>query len=345
MSFPAQPEALSNAWLSEKLGEHLGDEIVSHEVEFFGEGAGIIGQVTRVHLTTKGGEPHSIIAKFPSPAAENRAVAATYDMYSREVGFYQNVAPLISLRVPACYFADFNPDTQDFVILMEDLKGYRIGDQVAGCTEADALAVVRGIADLHASTWAFQDERVVSHNNPSQRDGMVAGFAMGWPVVEENFADLIPASAAALGVKMGAAVPRLLDAMCTDPVSISHADVRLDNVFFGDDEIALVDWQSVCTSAPEQDLAYFVTQSLADDVRRSRDWVGVYHEALTSKGVDYPLEACRERFRVSALYLMCYAVVIAGTLDMGNERGQALARTLLGNSLRSLDELDAFELL
>ena len=38
-------------------------------------------------------------------------------------------------------------------------------------------------------------------------------------------------------------------------------------------------------------------------------------------------------------------MIIAGTLELGNERGQALARTLLGNSLSALDEMDAFALL
>jgi hypothetical protein len=106
-----------------------------------------------------------------------------------------------------------------------------------------------------------------------------------------------------------------------------------------------VDWQSLCTSAPEQDLAYFVTQSLPDGVRRAEDWVAVYHRALTDRGVSYDLATCRARYRVCALYLLCYAVIIAGTLDLGNERGRMLARQLLGNAMRSLEELDAFRLL
>jgi hypothetical protein len=38
-------------------------------------------------------------------------------------------------------------------------------------------------------------------------------------------------------------------------------------------------------------------------------------------------------------------VIIAGTLDQANERGRNLAETLLGNSLRSVVELDALKLL
>jgi len=106
-----------------------------------------------------------------------------------------------------------------------------------------------------------------------------------------------------------------------------------------------VDWQSVCTSAPEQDLAYFITQSVPPAVRAREDLVAFYHAELSRRGIDYSLERCRERYRVCALYLLCYAVVIAGTLDLANERGAALGRTLLAYSFKALDEMDAFALL
>ena len=339
MDFPTNPEALSTSWLSSTLGIDVED----FRVEFFGEGAGIIGMVTRVHLTSTDG-PNSIIAKFPSPAEENRAVAAIYDMYSREVNFYNNVANTIDLRVPDCYFAEFDERTLNFVILLEDLKDMRIGDQVAGCSEADAKLVVESIAKFHASSWRTK-QLLVSHNNPGQIEGMMAGFQMGWPVVSEQFPDLIPPDAAELAANMPKHVARLLETMCSDPVCITHADVRLDNIFFSSDGIALVDWQSVCTSAPEHDLAYFVSQSLSEKVRDAQDWVALYHASLSAAGIDYDIDQCRERYRICATYLLCYAVVIAGTLDLGNERGLALGRTLFGNSMRALQELDAFRLL
>jgi hypothetical protein len=341
MTFPTSPEELD----ADFLGRALGTRVNGFRVEPFGAGSAIIGLVARVHLDSPAG-PSSIFAKFPSPVAANRAVAQTYDMYGREVSFYRMIAPNISLRVPGCYFADIDRDSGNFLLLLEDLGHLRVGDQVAGCSTADAHRVIDGIARLHASTWgARPTPSVVCHDNPAQRDGMIAGFRMGWPVVKESFSDLIPPAQRQLGDAVPAAVPGLLHAMCRAPTCIAHADVRLDNVLFDDDDIVLVDWQSVCTSAPEQDLAYFVTQSLTGEVRRAEDWVAVYHAALTGQGIDYPLAACRERYRICALYLLCYAVIIAGTLDLNNERGKALARTLLGNALRSLEELDAFALL
>ena len=345
MTFPTQPELLSNAWLSDVLQQ----DIQQHRVEMFGEGAGIMGQVTRLHLETSDG-PRTMIAKFASPSADNRGVAATYSMYQREVEFYNNIAAHIDLRVPECYYATINTTDQSFVILMEDILDMRIGDQIQGCSSAEAEIVVKSIARFHASAWAT-DLPLVSHNNSAQRDGMMGGFGVGWPVVCEQFPEFIPPNGAHLGQAIPAAVPKLLEEMCQPPISISHADVRLDNIFFGSNtsgegEIVLVDWQSVCTSAPEQDLAYFVTQSLNPEIRRATDWVALYYNELRDQGItNYSLDQCRHRFRVSALYLACYATIIAGTLDLANERGRTLGRTLFGNAMTALTDLNAFELL
>jgi len=340
--FPTAPDQLTSDWLSGVLGY----PVEQFEVAFFSEGAGVMAWVLRLLLQTPEGHPDSIIAKFPSPSQNNRDVAELYNMYGREVKFYQEIASHITVHTPACYYAAFDANTHDFVLLMEDLGDMRIGDQVEGCSLDGAKSVISAIARFHASGWQprrFPD--LISHNNPVQRDGMVAGFGVGWPVVLEQFGDLIADDARAAGERLPDAVGSLLDEMCQDPVCLTHADVRLDNIFFGDGEIALVDWQSICTSAPEQDLAYFVTQSVPKAVRAQEDLVAYYHGELTSAGIDYPLDRCRQRFAVSALYLMCYAVVIAGTLDLGNARGQALGRTIIENTFSALSEIDGFALL
>lgn len=339
--FPNNPEALTSDWLSKALGY----QVDAFKVQPFAEGAGIIGQVVRIWL--QGEQPFkSLVAKFPSPSQANRAVAATYDMYGREVAFYQQIANRVGVRSPTCYFADIDATTQDFVLLIEDLSDFEIGDQVAGCSLDQARMVVSTIARLHASAWQpDQSFGLVSHNNPRQRDGMIAGFDMGWPVVVDRFRELVPESGMLAGQRMAEATPSLLREMSTTPVCLTHADVRLDNVFFGASEIALVDWQSVCSSAPEQDLAYFLTQSVPLETVIDHDLKGFYYQELRARGIDYPRETFERRYKVCALYLLNYAVIIAGTLDLGNERGQALGRTLLGGCLASLDEMDAFALL
>jgi len=340
-TYPTTPEAVTAAWLSAQLGK----EVTGLEIEAFGEGSSIIGQVTRARF----------VIKFPSAAPENRGVAIHYNMYGREVDFYRDYAATIPVRVPRAWAVEFDPESHDFVLVLEDLQGFRLGDQVAGATLADARTAVVAFAAMHAATWNVDLPGLISHNNQSQVDGMIGGFGVGWPVVLDKFAAVIPAVAADKGGALPDQVARLLAQMSSGPQVLTHADMRLDNMFFAADQnaeakdrLALIDWQSVCSSCGEQDLAYFLTQSLPAELLRAEGagLIELYHRTLCEAGVTgYSLVQCQERYRTSALYLMCYAVVIAGTLDLGNERGQALGAALLGRSLAALDELNAFELL
>ena len=346
-AYPVTPDSVTDSWLAGELKR----EVKGLKVEAFGEGAGIIGQVTRATFLS-GGQPDSVIIKFPSAAPENRGVAMHYNMYGREVDFYRDYAAEIPVRVPQCWAVEFDPESHDFVLVLEDLKGYRLGDQVEGASLKDAQATVTAIARMHAASWEVSLPGLVSHNNPAQVEGMQAGFELGWPVVQEQLSHLIPASALARGAQMPANVSQLLNQMTQGPQSLVHADVRLDNLFFGAGpdtaDIALIDWQSVCSSCGEQDLAYFLTQSLSPELLRAEGdgLIERYHQELLANGVsNYSLADCRSRYRISATYLMCYAVVISGTLDLGNERGAALGAALLGRCLAALDDLDAFELL
>lgn len=339
--FPSSPDQVTNTWLSQVLG----CQVDGFDIQHFAEGAGIIGQVVRINLDSDA-PFESLVAKFPSASEGNRLVAKTYNMYGREIGFYQHIASRINVRTPKCYFGEFDEASNDFVLLIEDLKAYEIGDQVKGCSLDQARMVISDVAKLHASAWQPTTEfGLVSHNNPAQRDGMIAGFDMGWSAVMEGFRDLVPNAALIAEKKMASATPWLLEEMARPPVCLTHADVRLDNLFFGETEICLVDWQSVCTSCPEQDIAYFLTQSIALEMVGSADLKGLYFQELRAQGIDYPRRQFEERYKIAALYLLNYAVIIAGTLDLGNERGQALGRTLLGGSFASLDALGAFELL
>ena len=343
--FPTKPEELSTEWLSMQLGTEVSD----FKVEQIGEGGGLLGLVTRVHLTSDEA-PASVIAKFPTKAEENRAVANTYNMYAREYAFYTQIAPNVPLRSPVCYHASFDSKTSDFVLLIEDFQGYRLGDQVVGCTQEEAHQVIESLAALHRSTWKPGDEMDINrHDMPYQRDGMIAGFQAGWPGILANFRHTLDASLTEPEIALLATLPdhvnKLQDRIHDGPLVIAHGDVRLDNIFFSDSGNALVDYQAVCKAAPEHDVAYFVTQSLSDEVRRAEDWLAIYHKHLTSEGIDYPLDFSRQRYKLCALYFVCYAVVIAGTLDVANKRGLKLAETLLGNSLSSIKELGALNLL
>ena len=95
-TFPTHPDQLSAGWLSSALGRPISEFSVEH----LGEGAGLLAWVMRLSLVSEDDGPTSVMAKFPTPSAENRAVASAFDMYQREVGFYRDIEPHVSIRTP-----------------------------------------------------------------------------------------------------------------------------------------------------------------------------------------------------------------------------------------------------
>ncbi|MBX3706035.1 MAG: phosphotransferase [Pseudomonadales bacterium] len=362
-ALPASPDELTPAWLTDALTRggtlSTGARVIDCTPRPLGAGGGLMALVARIELEYAGqasGAPRTLIAKFPSPVADNRAVAETYDMYGREVRFYQTLAALTPLPHPSCHFAAQAADGSGFVLLLEDLGDRRPGDQVAGSGLAEAEVVIDALAAFHARHFGGGPGRladwVTSHANAAQIAGMTGGFEFGWPRFVEMFGDTIPPGVRRWGERVGPATGAILGAMCSGPQVLTHGDCRLENMFFAtrpdQPPFAIVDWQSITWSSPGQDLAYYLTQSVQLEVRRrhERDLLARYLDGLRRHGVrDYPADRLSEDYRRAALYLLDYAVVIAATLDLSNARGAAIARALATRACAALEDLDCGRLL
>lgn len=359
---PPNAEGLTSAWLTDALreGRAIGptDSVDRHVVRPLGAGAGLMALVSRIELSYADGAggPTSLIGKFPSPAPENRVVAETYNMYGREVLFYQTLSAETPMPHPRSYFARQRPGTSDFVLLLEDLGNRRIGDQAAGSDLAQAEIVIDAMAAFHAASFGRLDHPrfhwLTPHANEAQITGMEGGFAFGWPRFREWLDDIIPPRVRVWGERVGPATRDVLTRLCRGPLVVTHGDFRLENMFFGvapdDPPFAMIDWQSITLSSPGQDLSYYLTQSVQLEVRRQheRALLERYLDGLRRNGVrDYSFADLHHDYRLATLYLLDFAVVIAATLDLSNERGVAIARALSERACAALDDLDCQQLL
>jgi hypothetical protein len=155
LTIPSGPDALTPEWLTDALRAKgcIGTAAVtSFTTETIAAGVGLLGQLARmtVHYDGDGvGAPRTMIAKFPSPAPENRFIVNLFRFHEREVRFYEEVAGDISLRTPRCYYSAVDIASGDYVILLEDLAPARVGDQLLSCTLEEAeLAIGGGTLDL-----------------------------------------------------------------------------------------------------------------------------------------------------------------------------------------------------
>ena len=174
---------------------------------------------------------------------------------------------------------------------------YVVPDRV-GCTQPQALAVVRGLARLHATFWA------TAHTEPALRQLTAGRGARGYvasPAVALLLGRTLPKlpRLAALWRSLGAA---LADA----PATLLHGDCRPENLLFrtqaardgeapGADSdaatascawrVTFLDWEAVGINPAANDLIYFMVVGLraADSAAWQSALLRAYHAELSAE--------------------------------------------------------------
>ncbi|MFV1989211.1 MAG: oxidoreductase family protein, partial [Acidimicrobiales bacterium] len=272
---PESVEDLTAEW----LGDVLGLQVDSVEVEQVGLGVGLVGELHRmtpVYGSSRG--PDSLVAKIQAPAEETRFVAHLLSMYEREVAFYEIVRERTEIGSPTCYHSAFDPETQAFVILIEDLGRGRNPNQLDGMLVSDAELAVDELAKMHASWW--NDESLSEYDwsirlcDSPFSDAVVMTYQGGWPVIQDMFAEHVTDSVQALGDRFDALLPGLMARLSEPPFTMSHGDYRAENMFFLDGEdpgLVLVDWQLSFRARGGCDLAYLLSGSLQTADRQAHE--------------------------------------------------------------------------
>jgi hypothetical protein len=361
-NIPAGPQELTPDWLSAALrgsGAIREASVTEFKASIIGAGAGFMGQLAQVSLTYdrhEEGAPASLVGKFPAAAAENREVAMMFRFYEREVRFYEQIADRVQMRIPRCYHGAFDPATGNYVLLLEDMAPARVGDQLAGCLGEEAKLCLSELAKFHAAWWNSPEldklDWMPSLSADWYRDAVVQGYGEAWGPFAQYFGDRIPPRVRDAAERFVDHIDPFMRYLATPPITIVHADYRLDNLFFGDGTtcapLGVIDWQITVRGRGVFDVAYFTGGTLAPEERRAteRDLLKLYHDTLTQHGVSgYSFDQCWEDYRRSIMFMIVYAVIAIGSLDMANERGVELFDTIAMRTLTAIDDLNAHEFL
>jgi len=336
----ADPAKVTPAWLGQVL-RHAGllreGEVLGFAAENVGTGQ--VGQNVRFRLELSEGVsgPASVVVKFPSPDPVSRATGVTQGNYRKEVRFYQDLVHTVGIQTPRCLFADFDPATSDFVLVMEDLAPARQGDQIAGCSVDEAALALAELAKLHAPRWG--DPKLagidwIGRRTPEAGTLLQMVYQGVWPGFVKRYAERLAPEALALAERLGQGVGAWLMA-AQGPTTVTHGDYRLDNMLFGTPQggypLAVVDWQSPAEGFALSDTSYFLGAGLPVEVRRRHEeaLLREYHAALRAGGVEgYGWDACWQdyrRFSLSGVVMAVVASMIVGQSARGDDMFMAMA--------------------
>lgn len=347
-NIPASIDDVTPAWLSEVMGI----PITAATPTRIGVGIGVSSALYRVTLTGEGECPRSVVVKLPALDEAAVFTSTVLRMYIREVGFFEHLADQSPIRVPEYHHGQVDEETSRFVVVMEDLGGLRMVDQLAGMAIADAERAVDELAAWHAQWWGKADAlaesgMVVSLGDPIYPAILPMVFGEGWAKVTDEM-DVQPAILD-VGPRFADAIAGLLSDLNTGPRTMTHGDYRADNILFADDgSLALLDFQLIGSGAGSYDLAYFVTQSLDADVASANEkalferWTTGLRERGIPEG---DLDGMWEQYRKAALFCLVYPVVASRGMDLGDPRQRGLLESMNTRISRAIAELDLASLL
>lgn len=365
---PEVPEELTADWLSDALGWSI--RAVDRQV--LGKGAGFLGDIVRLQLTSDDpAAPRTVIAKLPKKA--NRSTGEMLGVYEREILFFQDLAPKVPARTPRVYYSYFDRDAgsekqkqilkafdglpgfltplvtllgakiaagkkRKYLLIMEDLGDLEVGDQWVGATVDQCATVLAQIAGTHRQFWNAPElaERfwlLPMDIDARMRHRMFKKSLSGFRDIAKDEMKPYLDWVERHGADLMAAFTR--DA----PHTLVHCDLRLDNVCFEPDGCAYLDWQLTRVGPAAYDIAYFLGGALSPDVTSSEEQQLLHHYHRALDVPDYSFASFLRDYQ-RALMLTVTSLAPTEDIEIDQGRGQEMMerwRARLAARLKHVD--------
>lgn len=339
---PASLEDVDGRWLSAVLGVD-GIEVV--RVGPLGA-----GHMADTYLLTLAGAPwRELVLKLSAADDGSRAVAERHRAYEVEVGFYRDVAPSLSVRIPTYHWGAHDPDSGRYAVLLEHVEGAVAGDQLTGCTPREAGAALTELALLHATHWGDESLAQLAwfgRHADGYRAANVARARAGLARFLDWYGERLATEVIELTMRFAGMISRYDRRGQRGPRTVGHGDFRADNLLFGHDRVCVVDWQTAFFGHGLVDVSYFLGGSLTVEDRRRHEerLVRDYHACLVDQGVQLSWADCWRAYRRHAFEGLATALFSAPGVKR-TERGDELFVTMTERAARHVLDLDAEPLL
>jgi hypothetical protein len=351
MEFICTPEQLTAESLTKALqGSGLLDGAQVTEVNYKVIGTGKMGDNLRLRLqySKPCAAPATMIAKLPAADETARSMASMMGAYSKEVRFYTELAKHNTMRTPEIYHAMLSDAGTEFILLMEDLAPAEPGDQLCGESLEHTTMALSEAAKLHASFHGKKALLASDFITKSDPDAAAFGqelLVQNWPGFVERFGKSISAECLVFGEHYIHRHTQWV-ASYRGVTTMIHGDFRAENMLFGNNTLAIVDWQTLSESFGLCDVAYFMGGSLEPELRREheKELVEHYRSALSDQGVTLSAEDCWQQYRLGSMHGIMITV-LGAMFSAAEERSDRMFLAMIQRHLQHCVDLNAAALI
>ncbi len=285
-----------------------------------------------------------MFAKLPPTDPSRRGTIIATGMGPREVLFYANLAPQLSLRVPMTHAA-VTTDEGDFALLLEDLSAagarYRTG---RGGSPPMPRRVHSRLSPR--CTCASRIRRAAPQKRRGSRVSRPSN-TYGAPMLRygiENHRDRLSDAFVEIAEIYIAKHEQLQALWHEGPHTVIHGDTHIGNLFMDGARVGFLDWGIINLNTPMREVSYFLTMAMNPDERRSSEHDLLRHYLDARRvfgGTDISWNDAWLAHRVHAAYTVPACCQVVTFPADASERRRVFADAFLARSLAALDDLDA----
>jgi len=317
-------------------------------------GTGQMSESRRLHLTYSEPVdlPSTMIAKFESANDSSRQASQLTRTYEIETAFYASLRPRVDVRAPQCFASEYNPDNDEFFLLLEDFSPCYQGDQLAGCTPQEATLAVQELARLHGPVWNatdLLDWSWLNRNTPEKRSEYCGLLQLLYPEFIKRYNEKLDGVTREIGDAF-LAHPEPYFNFTPPHHTVVHGDYRLDNILFmprpTELQVGVVDFQTLSIGSGLSDLSYFIGAGLLTNDRRTheRELVETYVKKISEYNIALSIDEAWDLYRRYALSGFIMAV-IASMLVKQTERGDAMFLAMAQRHAQQASDVETLSLL
>ncbi len=355
---PQSESDFTVSWISEALKSRLDRCRITDVDARLSDTPGQTAEIVNIRLSFDAEHeplPCRLVAKVASRDPMIRDLVKVFGQYAREVKFYQQF-PEVGIPVPGCYYCDHDPETQQMIILMDDLAPALSPSWAINSDQVKLAAEY--LAPFHARWW--NDHRLLDKDWLVQRDDYTFyhSAASAAAAADERIRELFGNSAdytVATVKKARDKADAVLAYLQERPFTLVHGDYHGKQMFFPSSDggsFSVIDWQFPFVAQGAWDLVRIVSLGLTTAERQQvqDDLFDRYFDGLLANGVsNYSREDLEADIKLGAWINQNIMAIAAADTDPGILEAECAAlgvdwrEILLLRGDRLVQELDVLD--
>lgn len=278
---------------------------------------------------------------------------APHVMYETEVNFYRLLRPSLTLETPRAYASEFDADSGQFGIIMDDLglKNAVFPNALDTLSIEQMQGLLTTLASLHAAFWNSERFATDLEWVPTPFKGGMSQIFIdyGLDIIRDQVKqhvfkqDLIAPLGRSLD-SMWKSLWQIQDMFTSQTQTLLHGDTHIANTYLlGGNQGGLLDWQLMVRGTWSHDVAYVMVTGLTVEQRQKheKDLLAFYLDQLAQQGVQ-SVPSSSEAF---ALYRrsVVWGLVIGWLITPPANYGEAITRANIVKLVTAAMDLESFE--